>query len=159
MAEYIERMREKVGSERLLMPGTGCIIVDDRERVLLHLRSDGKGWGLPGGTMDIGETVLENLAREIDEELGITLIDPTLFGVFSGPEFDTTYPNGDRLSSVSTLFLATRWSGEPRPSEESHRIEFFPIDNLPDPLNPNDAIILRYYRESREGKRESPIIL
>ena len=72
MPEYIQTIRQQVGHQRLLVPSTACIVLNDDEEVLLELRSDNECWGLPGGIMDIGETALESARRESAAVLGFT---------------------------------------------------------------------------------------
>jgi ADP-ribose pyrophosphatase YjhB (NUDIX family) len=159
MAEYFKEIRKKIGHDKLLAPGTSCIILNDRDEVLLLLRSDTEEWGLIGGFMDLGETVMESLKREVEEETGLTIHDPQLFGIYSGPEYESKHPGGDETASVAMAFLVRRYSGEVKGSGESKRIEFFRLDQLPEPLDRNSASLLKELGEYREQKRVIPTIV
>lgn len=92
-------------------------ITDSEGKVLLvktYWRKD--TWELPGGAVDEGETLDEALHREIFEETGVQV---NLLGI-SG-----IYSNG---SVVSIVFTGTFAGGEPRPSAETHLVEFKHID-------------------------------
>src|SRR5687767_2861752 len=73
-----------------------AVIFDRRGYVLLQQRSDGGQWGLPGGSMEIGESLHDALAREVREETGLTVSARRLIGVYSRPELQVVrYPDGN----------------------------------------------------------------
>lgn len=79
-----------------------CVVLDDRDRVLLIRRGNEpfKGaYALPGGFVEVGETVEEACRRELIEETGIAAGTLTLIGVYSDPARD---PRGH---TVSVAFL------------------------------------------------------
>ena len=159
MGEYWEELRGKVGKTRILVPGTGAIVLDEAQRVLLMLRSDRQEWGIPGGFMDLGETVRESLRRELREELGISSDEEKLFGVYSGSAFESTHPNGDQTASVSIVFIVRAYTGTPRNSDESLELRYVAINDLPEPMNQTSARILSDYQASLDGAVVPPIIL
>jgi 8-oxo-dGTP diphosphatase len=61
-------------------------------RVVLIRRGDTGEWCLPGGTLEWGETLREMLPRELEEEAGVTLLEPgELLGVYSAPHRDPRF--------------------------------------------------------------------
>ena len=79
-----------------------CVVFDPQGRVLLirRGREPFKGcYALPGGFVDVGETIDEGCRRELREETGLTVGDLLLVGVYSDPSRD---PRGH---TVSTVFL------------------------------------------------------
>lgn len=159
MSEYIKRLRKKIGTDRILIPSTAVIIVNKQGEVLMQERAKQKNWGCPGGLMDLDETVLESLKREVFEETSLAIVNPILFGIYSGERYKGTYPNGDMIQSVQMVFLATDFSGQLGTDEESLSLKFFPVDKLPEPINKAHAEYLVHYREYIQGKRSIPVVL
>jgi ADP-ribose pyrophosphatase YjhB (NUDIX family) len=119
--DYVASMRQKVGNETLLLVGCGAIIEDTAGRILLQKRRSGS-WGVPGGFIEIGETYIEAVKREVLEETGLSIIDPELFGIYSGTQCYGEYPNGDKIFSLQIIFHANVYIGELR--EEDLECEF-----------------------------------
>ena len=55
--------------------------------MLLQKRYDG-GWGLPGGLMELGESLEDTAKREVLEKTGLVIEDLKLLEIFSGPEYN-----------------------------------------------------------------------
>ena len=144
---YIEDLRKIVGHRPLIMVGAGILITDARGWLLLGLRTDNQCWGIPGGSMELHETLEETVRRETREETGLTVGKHSLYGVFSGPEFFYTYPNGDQVYNLSVVYLSSDFSGEIQTSEEHSAWEFFPPSQLPDPLSQPIETIVREWSE------------
>ena len=85
------------------------VVIPSREGIVLIRRGsepfEGR-WALPGGFVDVGETVEQAAAREVAEETGLNIELARLVGVYSDPERD---PRGH---NVSVAFLARVLSGE-----------------------------------------------
>ena len=158
MHEYISRIRSLVGHDMLLLPTTACMILGGDDEILLQHRSDNECWGCPGGIVDTGETVLESLHREVFEETGLEIERPRLFGIYSGPSFEYTYPNGDRTAIVQMVFLVTSFNGIPRHDHESTELRRFPIDRLPEPITPPHARFLHDLRLYLRGELRIPVV-
>ena len=83
---YITELRKLVGTRPLVMAGA-CVIVNDKQEVLLQLRQDNGCWGLAGGALEIGETLAETAKRELKEETGLEAEHLELLNVYSGDAF------------------------------------------------------------------------
>lgn len=129
---YISNMRRYIGHTPMLSAGATIVVLKEN-RILLNLRSDTNTWGIPGGAIELGETLEETAARELKEETNLVANDFTLLNVFSGKDFYFKYPNGDELYSVVTLYLANGVTGDLRISdEESFELKFFGKSEMPD---------------------------
>ena len=158
MSDYIKRLREKIGHEKILIPTNACIIINDKNEILLQERAESKTWGCPGGLMDLEETVLEALCREVLEETGLSIQEPELFGIYSGTRYEATYPNKDQTQSVLMVFLTTKFSGQLKIDGESAELKFFSLNSLPEPLNRHHSEYLSHFQEYVSGKRKLPVI-
>lgn len=69
MSNYIMELRKLVGTRLLIMSGA-CVLLCNEQQLLLQRRTDNGCWGLPGGSMELGETLEEVAKRELFEEKG-----------------------------------------------------------------------------------------
>ena len=68
-----------------LVPGGSAIVEDDRGRILLQRRADSGNWSLPGGVMEIGESIGDAVVREVREETGLDVELTGVVGLFTDP--------------------------------------------------------------------------
>jgi 8-oxo-dGTP diphosphatase len=101
-------------------------VIEQRGKVLLARRRDIGWWNLPGGGMEVGETVDDALRREIHEEVGIEVHIDHLVGVYSKPQ----------KSEVVMTFLCHPAGGTPGTSDEVSEVGWFAPDDLPEPILP-----------------------
>ena len=115
---YLWRLRQKVGSDLVLIPGAMVFLVREDGAVLFTRRVDNGLWCLPAGGAEEGSSFADTAITELREETGV-VVDPAdlvAFACLSEAELHTiTYPGGDVSHCFAMLFLARRWSGEPRP--------------------------------------------
>ena len=128
---YIREMRKYIGHAPMLSVGATVVVLKD-QKILLNLRSDTHTWGIPGGAIELGETLEQTVARELLEETSLTAKKFTFLHLFSGRDFYFRYPNGDELYSVVALYRAEDVEGELKSTDgESHDLRFFSRDELP----------------------------
>ncbi|KGX84938.1 NUDIX hydrolase [Pontibacillus marinus] len=145
---YIQHMRSLIGTERLFTVGCGIIVEDEDGRILLQHRSDADIWGIPGGIMEIGESFTDAAVREVYEETGLTILQPELFGLYSGESCYVTYPNGDQMYSVQVIFYSKDYDGIlSQHDEESKDHQFFDRSSLPENLNPRQKSFIMDWAE------------
>jgi len=90
---------------RLRRAAAAAVVFDAQSRILLHRRTDNGRCGLPGGTIETGETAEQAVIREVREETGYEVCVVRLIGIYSDPLHTTmTYPDGNTVSYVSLLF-------------------------------------------------------
>ncbi len=139
---YIMNLRKYVGHEPLIGIGATTLIFNDKNEILLNLRSDTNTWGIPGGSMELYETIEETAVRELKEEAGISADKLELVTVLSGDEYYFEYPNGDKMCTVIVLFKVINYTGEIKVSDnESKQLKFFSLDSLPNMESRAQAII------------------
>ena len=107
-------------------------VQDAEGKILLQRRSDNGRWGLPGGSVEIGETVAEAVMREVEEETGLRVEAGRLIGVYSDPGFQVVrYPDGNVVQYVSLFFECRIVDGTLRTCQESLELGFFNPADLP----------------------------
>lgn len=68
---YLKDITNAVIDKDLIFVGVGIIIADEENRVLMAVRTDNNEWSLPGGSLELNETLQECCVRELMEECGI----------------------------------------------------------------------------------------
>ena len=135
-------------------------VIEHEGRYLLARRRDIGWWNLPGGGLEYGETVDEGMAREVMEEVGLTVTMERVVGIYSKP----------RKNEVVITFLChpTSDAGKPKTTEEVSEVRWFTPNALPDKFLPKhrqrleDALlgrreaIVRAQRTSTEEDQRLP---
>jgi ADP-ribose pyrophosphatase YjhB (NUDIX family) len=135
-----------------LRPGVSALIYDRRGHLLLQKRADGGQWGLPGGAMEIGESVTEAIVREVREETGLRVKVRRIVGVYSKPALQVVrYPDGNVWHWVSVCMECTVVGGTLNtiPDEETLALAYFPLARLPRPMLRNHRVRIRDARKRR----------
>lgn len=128
---HIQELRELVGNRPLFSVGSAVVVLDESNRVLMQLRSDTNSWGFPGGSCELGESLLEAAQRELLEETGLIASNWMFVTMLSGQEFFFTYPNGDQVYNVSAVYVAREISGNLCSDHEGLELRWFEVDDLP----------------------------
>lgn len=135
--DYLGLLRSLVGPARLIAPSASAFIQDEVGRILLMQRTDNGVWHPPGGFMELGESVAETVVREMREETGLIVEPVRLIGVYSGPDNQWTYLNGDAIQGCATFFECRVTGGQLRiQASEVAALDYFPPDALPESLTP-----------------------
>ena len=80
--------------------GATTLVFNEKNELLLNLRTDTNTWGIPGGSMELNETIEDTAIRELKEEAGIKADNLELVTVLSGNEYYFEYPNGDKMCTA-----------------------------------------------------------
>lgn len=115
----------------------------DRPIVLIKRRNPPYGWAIPGGFVDIGESLPSAAVREAREETCLEVELQTLLGCYSDPSRDA------RGHTVSAVYVAQA-QGEPMAADDAAEVGVFTLASLPAPLAFDHARILEDYRKYRE---------
>lgn len=127
MEEYLRCPKCKTAVLKYKNPApTADVVAIQDGKVLMILRKNPpKGWALPGGFIEYGETAEQAAARELQEETGLQASRLRLIGVYSDPDRDTRY-------HTLTVAFAVAVSGTLRAGDDALEACWFPIGELPD---------------------------
>ena len=143
---YLGQLRKSMGNRTLLIPSTRAVVYGSEKRVVLVRRRDNGLWVFPGGFMELGESVLESVQREVREETGLHVVSATLVAIHSAPRFAFTNVYGGHHQTFNLIFRVDEWTGNlVRETDETFDARAFTMDDLPDVVEyerevMNDAI-------------------
>ena len=114
--------------------------------LLIERKHPPYGWALPGGFVDVGETLEQAAVREAAEEISLSVTLKTLLGCYSHPDRD------ERGHTVSAVYVAEA-TGTPEAADDAANVQAFTLDELPASLAFDHDLILADYRNYvKEGK-------
>ncbi len=114
-----------------MVPAVSVVVVNGAGEILMIRRSDNGNWALPGGAVDLGESVAQAAVRETREETGIDCEVTGLVGIYSDPKHIIFYTsNGEARQEFSIVLTAQPLGGEPTPSDESKEVRWLPPSEL-----------------------------
>ena len=120
----------------VVRPSVSAVLPRDGT-ILLQRRSDNGLWGLPGGSLEKGESVTTAILREVQEETGLQVEVVRLIGVYSDPAFQIVrYSDGNVVHYVTSFFECRILGGELTTCEETLELGYFDPRNLPEDLVP-----------------------
>lgn len=138
--DYIRTLRQMIGNTKVIIPGVRAVVLNERGELLLEEQRLFRSWALPHGCVDLGESALDAVKREVKEETGLDVLRAGAFGIYTDPKYSVTYPNGDEVQTFTIAFLVEEWRGALRvDDDEVTALRFFPLDGLPSPIYPIHA--------------------
>lgn len=131
-----------------------CIIelidLPERPFVLIERKYPPLGWAIPGGFVDVGETLEHAAIREAKEEtcLDVKLI--TLLGLYSNPARDP------RNHTVTAVYVAEA-HGQPEAADDAKNVALFTFKTLPELLAFDHALVIADYQTYRNSGQVAPL--
>ncbi len=132
ISNYYRKLREKVGTDLLLLPSVAAVIRNEKSQILFQYPRNSEYWSLPAGAIEPGESPAEAVVREVREETGLTIEPINIIGVFGGEKFRHIYANGDQVEYQVTIYECKIVSGTLEAVDgESEILKYFKEDNVP----------------------------
>jgi len=136
----------------LLAADTIIELIDQPGRpfVLIERAYPPYGWAVPGGFVDVGETVERAAIREALEETCLDVKLTALLGIYSDPKRDS------RNHTVTAVYIAEA-AGLPKAADDAKNFGLFTFDTLPDTLAFDHAQVLADYKNFRLTGKVTPL--
>ncbi|UKD53648.1 NUDIX domain-containing protein [Amycolatopsis sp. FU40] len=119
-----------------------AFIQDDEDRILMIRRTDNDLYAIPGGQLELGETLAQAAVREVREETGIECEITDVIGLYSNPNHVIAYDDGEVRQEFSICFRASPVGGEETTSSETREVLWVSPAQVRD-LNVHPSINLR----------------
>jgi 8-oxo-dGTP pyrophosphatase MutT (NUDIX family) len=116
-----------------MVPSVNVVVENDAGDILMIRRSDNGNWAVPGGAIDLGESMAQAGVRETLEETGIECQITGVVGIYTDPKHIIFYTsNGEARQEFSILLTGRLVGGEPTPSSESTEVHWVKPNRLAD---------------------------
>jgi 8-oxo-dGTP diphosphatase len=145
----------------MAIPTTPLIAVDiiiqlidrpERPIVLIERKNPPHGWAIPGGFVDVGETLEQAAVREAKEETCLDVTLKCLLGNYSDPRRD------QRHHTVSAVYIAEA-RGTPAAADDAANLKLFDVHDLPSSLAFDHDTILADYQLYLHSGQPAPVRL
>ena len=146
---YISEIRKYVGHAPIMVTAAMGIIYDKEKGILFEKRTDNGMWCIPGGAMELGESIEEALNREVKEETSLDIYNPKLFDVEANVHM--VYPNGDEVYYTDIVYIIEEYSGNLNYDDESSELKWIKLDELPDNIMPTQIDYILKFAKSHNS--------
>lgn len=133
-----------------LVVAASAVVTDDKGRILLQRRKDNDLWALPGGGMDMTDSLPGTAVREVKEESGYDVEITGLVGTYTDPRHIIEYSDGEVRRQFNVCFRGRIVGGTLAVSDESTEVRFVDpaeIDALP--MHHTQRLRLQHFIDSR----------
>jgi 8-oxo-dGTP pyrophosphatase MutT (NUDIX family) len=114
-----------------IVPSVNVVVTNDHGEVLLIRRTDNGNGAVPGGAVDLGESVAQAAIRETREESGIDCQITGIVGIYSDPKHVILYTSdGEVRQEFSIVLTAEPVGGQPTPSSETSEVRWVGVGEL-----------------------------
>lgn len=134
-----------------LVVAASAVVTDGQGRILLQRRRDNGLWALPGGGMEMTDSLPGAAVREVLEETGLHMEITGLVGTYTDPRHVMAYSDGEVRRQFNVCFTARVTGGELAISDESTELRFIePADLGELPMHHTQRLRIRHFLEQRE---------
>lgn len=134
-----------------LVVAASAVVTDEQGRILLQRRRDNDLWALPGGGMEMNDSLPGCAVREVKEETGYDVEITGLVGTYTDPRHVIAYTDGEVRRQFNVCFTARITGGELAISDESTELRFVPSEEIEElPMHHTQRLRLQHFLEQRE---------
>jgi ADP-ribose pyrophosphatase YjhB (NUDIX family) len=135
-----------------LVVATSAVVADGQGRILMQRRADSGNWALPGGGMEMGESLTDSVIREVREETGYEIEVRGMVGTYTDPRHIIVYSDGEVRRQFNICYTARIIGGQLTVSDESTEVRFVDNAALGElPMHATQRLRLRHYLENRSS--------
>ncbi|MEU1086787.1 NUDIX domain-containing protein [Streptomyces sp. NPDC005576] len=133
-----------------LVVAASAVATDADGRLLLQRRRDNNLWALPGGAMDMGDSLPGTAVWEVKEETGLDVEITGLVGTYTDPRHVIAYGDGEVRRQFNVCFTARVVGGALAISEESTELRFVALEDLDSlPMHHTQRLRIGHFLERR----------
>ncbi|WP_067483946.1 NUDIX hydrolase [Actinomadura hibisca] len=133
-----------------LVVAASAVVCDEAGRILLQRRTDNGLWALPGGGMEMTDSLPGCAVREVKEETGLDVEVTGLVGTYTDPRHVIAYSDGEVRRQFNVCFTARVIGGTLALSDESTELRFVTPDQLDGlPMHHTRRLRLDHFLENR----------
>lgn len=135
-----------------LVPAASAVVANERGEILMQRRRDNDLWALPGGTMDLGESIGQTAIREVREETGLNIEIDGIVGIYSDPRHLIEYSDGEVRQQFNVCFRGRLIDGTMRASDESTDVRWVALSELDGlSIHHTTRLRLRHFLDNRDA--------
>jgi ADP-ribose pyrophosphatase YjhB (NUDIX family) len=133
-----------------LVPSVTAIVSNQDGAILMVHKTDNDLWALPGGGMDVGESMADAVVREVKEETGIDVEVTGVVGIYTNPNHVMAYDDGEVRQQCSICFTTRLLGGTLATSSETKEVRFVASADLAAlNIHPSMRLRINHYLDQR----------
>jgi 8-oxo-dGTP pyrophosphatase MutT (NUDIX family) len=135
-----------------IVPSVNVAVTSQAGEVLLIRRSDNENWALPGGGVEVGESLAQAAVRETREESGIDCEVTGLSGIYTDPGHVILYTSDGEVRQEFSIVLSARATGgQPAASSETTEVRWVAPGDLGSyQMDPSMRLRVQHFAEGRD---------
>lgn len=133
-----------------LVVAASAVVTDAGGRILMQKRADSGLWALPGGGMEMSDSLPGTAVREVKEETGLDVEITGLVGTYTDPRHVIAYTDGEVRRQFNVCFRARLIGGTLAVSDESLELAWVALEDLDElPMHHTQRLRLKHATERR----------